>query len=172
MRREEKIVQEKRTIEAITKNLMGLGGKLGIIAKYLGDKIIRQGSSLYDVSYMDDPYDLPDDGGIKDSEDGVNCEEGLVFDGLRFGMHIEIHVFSAENKIVVYYRGFEVYREESGDLLGYAPFPEWEKLIDSLYKKARKREEESKQNVIEKMENEIKKSKKSFFEKLGMRWGI
>lgn len=57
----ERAIREKRTNEAILKNFVGPDGKLGMIARYLGSPIIRQGSGLYDASYLDDPYAVPDE---------------------------------------------------------------------------------------------------------------
>ncbi|MHA2043223.1 MAG: hypothetical protein ACW99G_00430 [Candidatus Thorarchaeota archaeon] len=62
--RQEAIIREKRTIEAVQKGLMGAGGKIGRIVKTLGSPIISNAgdSGLYDVRYFDDgieeEYDL------------------------------------------------------------------------------------------------------------------
>ena len=53
----EKVIREKRTMEAVQKNLMGVSGKLGLIAKTFGYPIVRQGSGLNDITYLDDPYE-------------------------------------------------------------------------------------------------------------------
>ena len=56
MNREEAI-REARTIEAMKKGYAGLGGKFAIIAKILGYPIIEQGSSMFNQSFLDDPFD-------------------------------------------------------------------------------------------------------------------
>jgi hypothetical protein len=173
MRPEEKIVQEKRTILAASKNLMGSEGKLGTIAKYLGEKIIRQGSPLFDATYLNDPYDIVDEDEIPTAgESDRGYEEGWIFSGLGYGIHLEIQLYELENRLVVYYKGYEVYREEAGDLLTYAPFTDWEKRIESLYKKAREKEVKFKGDIAILLEREIQKEKKSFFQKLRLKWGV
>jgi NADH:ubiquinone oxidoreductase subunit D len=55
--RKENAIREQRTNLAITKNLMGPTGKLGVIAQGLGDPIIRSVGGMYDVRFLDDPYE-------------------------------------------------------------------------------------------------------------------
>jgi len=102
----EKVIREKRTIEATGKNFMGITGKMGTIAKVLGSPIIRQGSGMMDVSYMEDPFEVIEserektmsgqDGPemwrdeIQEMDDAATQDEGWVFDGLSRGMHLEI----------------------------------------------------------------------------------
>jgi hypothetical protein len=181
MRPEEKVIQERRTIEAMKANLMGPDGKLGLIAKFLGEPIVRQGSPLHEEHYLDDPYDyVPEDPyDVAFEEDmrtsditDVSYDEGLVFSGLRLGMHIDIHLHEAENEIIVWYKGYEVYREKAGDLYAYAPFPEWENMVEKLYKMAQKKEKEAKNDLTKMLEMAVRHEKKSFFQKLRLKWGI
>lgn len=172
MRPEEKVIQEKRTILATKNDLMGAEGKLGLIARFLGEPMIRQGSGFHDETYLDDPYDIDEDEILTADEGEAVYFEGYVFSGLKWGMHMEIHLHEDESKIIVWYKGYEVYREEAGDLLGYAPFPEWENMIERIYKIAKKKEQESKNDFVGEIEKEIQKEKKSFFEKLRLKWGF
>ena len=173
MRAEEKVIQERRTIEATKKNIMGVEGKLVSIAKYLGDPLIRQGSKLFDQTFMEDPYDISEDDEIRTSEDGdVHYEEGWIFSGLSRGLHLDIHFHEDENKITVWYKGYEVYLEEAGDLLTYAPFQEWENIVERLYKVARKKEQDAKNDLVGEIEQQVMKEKRSFFQRLRMKWGI
>jgi len=68
MNKEQKI-KEQRTLEATRDGLMGLNGKLGTIARFLGTPIVAQseGGPFLDTSYLDygqgyddhDPFDMP-----------------------------------------------------------------------------------------------------------------
>ena len=175
MRSEEKVIQEKRTIQATGENMMGPAGKIGVIARYLGEVILGQGSSLVDRNFLYDPFEEEEE--LNEDIKSLDGSEephhlGWVFDGLRFGVHMEVQLFNENNKIVVYYKGYKVYHEEYGELLTYAPFPEWIKKLDGLYKIAEKREEQSKGNVGEEIRTQIEKEKKSFFQKLRLKWGM
>ena len=184
----EKAVREKRTIEATKKNLMGQSGKFGIIAQALGNPIIRQGSSLYSSTELEDPYDdfveteyettVSGQSGpamyrdeILESSDYVE-EEGYVFDGLSRGMHLEIQYWFDDQKLTVTYKGYLVYKEAAGELFAYAPFPEWEQLIDKLYKSAKERFKEIKELREVELGEKIKKEKHNFFRRLRERWGL
>jgi hypothetical protein len=39
--------------------------------------------------------------------------------------------------LTVYYRGYKVYQEVGGELAAFAPFPEWEEKVDTLFPKAK-----------------------------------
>jgi hypothetical protein len=62
MRHEDKI-KEQRTIEATKKKLMGAGGKIGVVLRYMGEAIVDQsaGGTLADFRYLPDPYALPEE---------------------------------------------------------------------------------------------------------------
>ena len=60
LHKKEELIREQRTIEATRKNLTGANGKLGSIAQYLGSPILKEGSSLFSSSYLDDPLDIAD----------------------------------------------------------------------------------------------------------------
>jgi len=176
MRREEKVIQEKRTVEATKKNLMGVGGKLGMIARYLGDPIIQQGTSLFDLLDEQEPKEE-----IPSFEDGDHTYHlGWIFDGLSRGMQIEIKLLAVvENgEVVDYqglkvaYKGYDVYQEESGELYGYAPFEDWEDMVDKLYKQARQSQkvQEEKNNIMMEKQNEV--AKQSFIQTLRSKWGL
>lgn len=185
----ENIIREKRTIEATKKNLIGPSGKFGVILQAFGTPIIRQGTGLFDITYMDGIYEdhvyteyestasgqlgpvaYRDE--ILDMEDETIENEGLMFDGLSRGMHLEIIYWHADNKLKVSYKGYTVYLEIAGDLHGYAPFEEWEALIERLYKAARDRLKEIKSQKEAEMKAHIEKKKKDFWRNLRMRWGV
>lgn len=188
-KQKEEAIRERRTIEATKKNLMGTIGKLGLIVKTLGHPIIRQGSSLCDINFLDDPYEdhsdiefesmLSDQQGpvawqdrIEEGGDEEICEEGYVFDGLSRGMHLEIKLWHKNARIQVTYKGFSVYDEIAGELATYAPFPEWEDMIDRLHKVAKTKAKKYQQFAEVEIGEEIQKEKQKFWERLRYRWGL
>ncbi len=185
----ENAIREKRIIEATKKNFMGVAGKLGVIATVLGSPIIRQGTGLWDVEFLDDPYENITDvefettvsgqkgpqmyrDEILDMGDESAEEEGYVFDGLSRGMHLDIKYWHINHKLEVTYRGYLVYKEIAGELDSYAPFPEWEDMIGRLYKSAKTQAKN--QISLEEVEigEAIEKKKQSIWEKLRTRWGL
>lgn len=172
MHPKEKAIRERRLIEATRKNLMGASGKFGQIAKWLGSPIIRQGSGLYDVNYLEDPFDSTDPDEIPVAEDEFCQKEGLVFDGLSRGMHLEIKYFFATKKLTVDYKGYRVYTEINGELDSYAPFPDWENLIERLYKQAKEKEKKVGKEMELEEQHSMAEKAKNFLQMLRMRWGI
>lgn len=185
----EKVIQEKRTIEATKKNMMGITGKLGLIVRILGSPVVRQGSGLYDQRFLSDPYEdnsnieragmLSDQLGpeiwqneIKDADDSYSREEGYVFDGLSFGMHFEIKFWHYNQKLDASYKGYTVYKEIGGELFAYAPFDEWEKMVERLYKAAKQQSSRLKDIKEFETRQTIESQKRSFWQKLKMKWGI
>ncbi len=185
----EKAIKEQRTNEAMKKRLLGPTGKLGSILKAFGTSIIRQSSGLYDSTYMEDPYDNYYDveysptlsgqqGPISHRyelgmmDDFQAYEEGLTFDGLSRGMHIDITYWYSENRLTVTHRGFMVFNEIAGDLDCYVPNEAWESQVDKLFETAKGRlkvlkEEQDLANLVQ-----AGKNKASFIENLRRRWGI
>jgi len=188
-KQKENAIREKRTIEATKKNLMGPSGKLGIIVMSLGSPIIRQSSCYVDVSFLEDPYEDDTDieyastasgqkgpvaweDRISEDSDMMAQEEGFVFDGLSRGMHIEVKYWHRNNKLEVTYKGYEVYKEGGGELFAYAPFPEWEEMIERLYKSAKPKSKELKMLREVEVGQAIERRKRSFWERLRNRWGV
>lgn len=170
----EKILREERTNMAIRNNLIGPSGKLGVIAKYLGSPIIRQGSGLLDVNYLEDIYSREEPEGIQSfdaNEEYVVCE-GWVFDGLSRGMHLEIKYIDHQKKLTVSYKGYEVYSEVAGDLLAYAPFPDWENMISRLYDQARNLQKAKKERDNQEAAVKSHAKRMDFLTKMRMKWGI
>ena len=191
----EKAIRERRTNQAITNNMMGPTGMLGVIVKTFGHPIMREGSSMYDINYLDEDADMIDTeyettlsgqagpvvfrdeipestfgAGVAD-EDNPNFI-GYTFDGLNRGMHIEIQFMRYENSLVVYYKGYKVYHETAGELDVYAPFPEWEDMIQKLYKSAKPKQKEQKEQSFKEASQEIARKHQSIWQALRMRWGI
>lgn len=185
----ERVVREKRTIEATKKNLMGPAGKLGVIVRTLGSPIIRQGSSLFDCSFLEDAYDdYADDeyettasgqqgplvykDEIKNLSDEFVNHEGFIFDGLSRSMHIEIKYINSNNKLEVTHKGFVVFKEIAGELEAYAPADEWENMIDRLYTASKKQEKSMKHQKDLELAELVKEKKQTFWNRLRDRWGL
>lgn len=189
MLEKEKIIKEQRTAEATDKNLMGLEGKLGTILKYLGQSVVTQESSNYDRTEWEDIYKDDEEGLPTYDVDMPVLEMGKLFDGLKFGHHIEISYMvegaipvkeneyitnyeSASKVIKVSYKGYLVYLEAEGDLHIYKPMDEWEEIINKIYASARKLQLKHREENAENEKLEIKKTKLGFLEKLRETWGI
>lgn len=58
MNEAEKLIKQKRLVQATQNNLMGLNGKLGCIAKFMGDPITMhlEGGQFFSSTELDDPY--------------------------------------------------------------------------------------------------------------------
>lgn len=97
---------------------------------------------------------------------------GLHFDGLRRGMHMEISYNYDSAELVVYYKGYIVYKEIKGDLVSYAPVDQWEKWIESLYKSAKEKYRKIKEKEFEESIKIAEKEKKFWWQKIKERWGI
>lgn len=97
---------------------------------------------------------------------------GFHFDGLSRGMHLELKYDNLDNELTVHYKGYLVYKERKGELLAYAPFPEWEDCIDRLFKVAKKKSAWKKEEEFQKDVKEAEAEKTSWWEDLRRRWGI
>jgi hypothetical protein len=211
MREVEKRIQEKRTIEATKKKLMGFNGKLGCIVRNLGQPIISQseGGTMHEygpslsfeffeedfnleevnnaneliqklptmqvLDNMGNPIQEPESkewGNLKDRTNYTVGQIGWHFDGLSRGMHLEIKYEESGKKLSVHYQGYEVYKESSGELLGYSPNDNWEDKIEQLYKVSKKIEESSKKVHQEKEMDEAKFLKNKWWEKTKEKWGL
>lgn len=168
----EQKIREQRLIEATQKNYIGLNtGKIGCILKFLGQPIMSHSSSMYDETLFESPYDAQDDEEMPVfSEDESTSNIGYVFDGLSRGMHLEIKYLNGN--LSVYYKGFLVYLENSGELECFFPQPEWEEKLEDLYKIATKMQRKLRQEA--KIENQkIKEAtKKKWLIEIWKKWGI
>ena len=178
---EQILIKERRTVEALKKDLMGPSGKLGTICKYLGSQIYHQGNGL-DGVFLDDPYDTPNDFSynnedvLKDlqefDENGNVYEIGWIFSGLSSGMHLEIKYIDNEKKLTATHKGHIVYTEISGELESYAPSNDWEGMVEKLYKVAK--DKKKKKLIVDKAERKelIIKKQKNFLQKMIDKWGM
>jgi len=184
----ENTIRELRTIEATKKNLMGPSGKFGIILQAFGSPVIRHGTSLIDSTFLKDPYEddiyeefsstasgqqgpraYRDEIITADFENSYN--EGLIFDGLSRGIHLEIIYWNVDNQLRVSYKGYPVYVEVTGELEGYSPFEEWEDIIERLHVAAKQRVKKNKVQQEYEVADKINTIKKDFWQNIKMRWG-
>ena len=97
---------------------------------------------------------------------------GLHFDGLSRGMHLEIKYEELSSELVVYYKGYIVYKEIKGELLSYAPYDQWEKWIESLYKSAKEKQRKIKEEEFQEGIKQNEKLKNDWFTNMRNKWGI
>jgi hypothetical protein len=171
MSREQQL-KEARTIEAMKNGYMGMEGQFATIAKRLGQPIYRQGSHMFEQTFMDDPYELPDEDAIPMmDEDEQSYEMGLQFDGLTRGMNLTISVEYHLRVITVRHEGKVVYLEVSGELEGYAPGP-WEDKIKTLHTLAKKIERQQRPHERRAVAEAADKKRKEILDALRDKWGL
>ena len=97
---------------------------------------------------------------------------GWHFDGLSRGIHLEIKYESEKNELTVQYKGYTVYREIAGELMSYAPFPEWEEKTNQLFKTARGIQVQILQKEKKEKIESANKSKEKWWDKVKHKWGL
>ncbi len=97
---------------------------------------------------------------------------GLHFDGLRRGMHLEIKYEELSSELVVYHKGYIVYKEIKGELLSYAPNEQWEKWIESLYKSAKEKQRKIKEEEFQDGIKQNERLKNDWLNNMRNKWGI
>lgn len=171
MQEKEKLIKEQRIRDASRNNFLGLEGKFGTILKYLGHSITIQGYSLYNSTPMPDFYDLEEDSMPVLDMDEENKEIGMYFYGLSYGMDIEIKYINEDKILSVKYNNNIVYCEIMNDLQSYVPSQEWETKINSLYKIAKKKEDENQVNIKETNKKIKMNMIEMFLDRLKRTWG-
>lgn len=180
MHEKERQIKDLRTIEAMQKNMLGPGGKFGVIVKYLGTKIHGHGGAYFNESRMDDPWDLGDGGSFQyDPETIHNADEyedptfyGWQYDGLQNGLHLEIRYLEYEKELTVFWKGYVVFKEINGDLDSYVPQDDWEAAIDKLYDVAFKKKTIREKNRFREQKVEAKGKAMQFLDKMRLKWGL
>lgn len=172
MNREE-MLKEARTTEAMKNGYMGLEGKFSTIAKYLGQPIFHQGGRVFEQTFLDDPFaeEDPDAIPMMDEEE-QSYEVGLQFDGLSSGINLTISVAYHLREITCRFEGKIVYREVAGELEGYAPRPEWESKIESLFSVAKKAERRQRPTERARLIEANTKKRNEILEHLRNKWGL
>ena len=159
--KQEELIKEQRTIEATQKNLMGMNGKIALIAKIFGEELFH--TNLDIVHYEGDA--------LPTMEDFTEHSVGIYFDGLKFNCNLQIQL-DGESYICVTFEGRKVYEEETGELLAYVPLNAWEKKIEEWYEPARKKQLN---RIATKKEEAIEINKQRKLDKLQKykeKWGL
>ena len=96
---------------------------------------------------------------------------GLVFDGLKRGMHMNIQYMEENATVTVYWKGYLVFKEVAGDLRTYVPGDDWEEKIDTLYNLAKPKQTE-REKAREEVKVEVnKRDKMNWMQSILRRWG-
>ncbi len=162
-------IKEQRTIEATKKNLIGMEGKIYLIARFIGSEIVYQSE---EQSTLDDYYDQSDEYTIPVIDDStISNVVGYSFSGLNYGHNLEIFTEDYSMTIKLYYEGRIVYKESSGELESYAPHDSWEKVIDYFYEIADKKIKKYLEDKEKREKMEMQSLKKNAIEDLESKWG-
>lgn len=170
--KKEQMIREHRTIEAMRNGLMGSEGKLARVARTMGQPIYRQGGGTFEQTYLDDPYDLPDENSLPVmDEEEMSYQVGWHFDGMSRGIHMEILWKADHREVKCYWKGNLVYKEIGGDLDGYAP-GEWEAELEKLSEQTKKTERQDRKEKSKVAGIEAKQKQKEFLDAMKLKWGI
>jgi len=182
MRSKEDVIRDQRTIEATKKGLMSGSGKLGTIARVLGDRVAGKHSpssspsgsgpfeSVYGFSqsFMDDDDDELPPGQLPTGVEGMRANASL-FNGYSRGYHLEIKYDNPE--LWVSWKGEIVYHEMAGELVAYCP-GEWEEVIEKLTVQARRKEGQFIEAYDERNEIIGQRKKEAFLDEMRRKWGL
>jgi hypothetical protein len=162
-------IKEQRTIEATKKNLIGMEGKIYLIARFLGNEIVYQSS---EQNYLDDYENNIDEYTIPVIDDStVSNVIGYNFSGLNYGHNLEIVTEDYSMTIKLYFNGRILYKESSGDLESYSPHESWEKVVDYFYEIAEKKIKKYLEEKEKREKMEMQSLKKNTIEDLQSKWG-
>lgn len=179
MRTQEDIIRDKRTIEAVRKGLMSGQGKLGVIARVMGDRVVARHGNNHSTSpvyenlfgftqtFMDDE-DEDDTGELPVMEDGERHTASL-YNGYSRGLHLEIKLDGPE--LWCRWKGEIVFHEMAGELQAYCP-GEWEQTIDKLAAEARLKEVDYINLSDQRSEMVGQRRKEAFLEEMKRKWGL
>lgn len=200
--KEKKIKEQRAIEATKKGYMGGLGGKFGTIMKHLGQPITAHldgSSGSLDVmgvtrTELPSPWfeeeemycqmptlgnDVEEPGGygwadksMVRRQSATTTTIGLHFDGLSRGMHLEMKYGEENSDVNVHYKGYLVYKEVAGDLQAYFPLPEWEKMVEELYKVAKAKEDEFRKQEKKDRVEEATKIKESWLQKMRKSWGI
>jgi hypothetical protein len=162
-------VKEQRLIEATHKEYLGPDGKIAVVLRNLGHPIMGHTSPFVEITEMEDPYALDDEGLPYFDESESTAMMGMMFDGLSRGIHMEIK--QVEYQITVSYKGHKVFEENRGDLDCYVPGA-WEGELERLYKIALPTEKENKKHSKMVRESLAEHKKNSWISEMKDKWGF
>jgi hypothetical protein len=163
---------ERRKLEAARKEV---SKKLISIVKHLGKPMIEQGANC---RYLPDMWMLEeqqDDYIILEPDEYMNeWNKGYYFDGLKYGINLCIKTLIYEDRVrevKATFNGYLVFSEEGGDVVGYAPFSEWENAMNMFYEASSIKEEKESVIIKQNLKEENKKQAKSIMTMLRHFWG-
>lgn len=168
----EYLLRDARTVEAMQKGYMGLEGKFSFIANNLGDATYRQGSPLFNQTFLEDYFEEEEEGIKTFSEEEDSYQIGYYFDGLSSGINMSILILYETREITCRYNGRAVYKEIAGELERYAPEKEWEDKIMELHALAVKTERKKRPRKREELIEAANKERKRRLEELSDKWGF
>lgn len=162
----------------------------------------NEGGIYTDVRYVSDPYEIENDleklsnktefmqnlpivdlenndrpegpewSELKEGSFSSIAKIGYHFCGLSRGMHLEIMYKENNTELSVTYKGYLVYKEIKGELLSYVPHAEWEDWIDKLFKNAKEKSRQIKEQEFQKEIKVSENQKQSWLESMKKRWGF
>jgi len=166
---EEKIA-ELRLTEAVQKDFFGSSGKLSIISKVFGSEIIQDSFANNSISFI---YDDIEDEKVQEFDiNHTSTVIGYHFDGLRMGIPMEIIQKEYDNSLKVLWQGRTVYEEIDGELISFNPLNEWERNIESLYKKAELKVERDREKNKDYIKEQMQKEEDKEIKRIREKWGI
>ena len=165
-----------RLTEAQSNNYFGPNSKFVYIAKVLGQEIIQdnfpEDSSLpsYDDFWEENNTNSEETKIGEFSDDHSTTMVGYQYDGLRFGIPLEIIYKENVNSVTVYWQGRIVYQEQYEELERYVSLKEWESKIEDLYKKTESKLKALKMNAEK---TNVKSNTVDYeVQKIREKWGI
>lgn len=171
MKFDEQVIKEKRVIEAAKKEYQGGNGKLALICKNLGDKMVDQGGRYDNFIKYDAFWGSSNEMEYLDENTPLSFI-GYYFYGLSYSANLEIFYFENDKKIEVKYEGELVYKEINGDLECFVPKECWEKKIEEFYNLAKKIEDNNKKNDKEIKKQLFEKKKNNILDYIKQKWGV
>jgi hypothetical protein len=181
----EQVVKElirRRQMEAIKNQI---GNKLTVIAQNFGQPVVssgfRQTNPKYweqeDGFYVENFQEIQT---VEETDDWVEYEMGWYFNGLRFGVNLEVLVLLSEesehgvHKIVeikASYNGYVVFAEIEGKIKAYAPFKAWEERLNDIHDAASRADKRRKHREKIQQTEESKTKLNKVWKMVRMLWG-
>lgn len=180
----EQVVKElirRRQMEAVKNQI---STKLITVAQNFGKTVVSSGFRQTNPKYWDqedgfyvESFDQIQT--VDEDDEWVEYETGWHFNGLRFGVNLEILVLLSEEsemsrrpvEVKATYRGYVVFTEIEGKVKAYAPFKEWEDRLNDLYDAASKADKRRKDREKEVKTEENKTKLDRVWKMVRMLWG-
>lgn len=159
---------ERRQAQAVMNKVTA---KLTVIAEFLGQPIVHDGTGPHDDPY--DPFWAPEPEIVRtlDEADGTRSI-GFHYDGLRIGRNFEIRHLTEDRDIRATMDGRVVYQEVEGEVTAYSPRPDWEELVERLYEQARRAADQQAATDKKEKKARLNAQAANFIQKLRDAWGF